>query len=136
MVRRQKEKQAVQTLIDQLELRPNNVDLKASLLSGGNQQKVVISKGLFSEAEVYIFMEPTVGVDVGAKKGIYHLIREISKNKAVIVISSDCEEVFGMADHALVMFKGQVTMDKPIDQVRNEEEMLLCGVTGGETNGS
>jgi ribose transport system ATP-binding protein len=108
---------------------PPDVNVKVSLLSGGNQQKVVICKGLFTEAEVYIFLEPTAGVDVGAKAGIYHLIRALSKNAAVILISSDCEEVYSVCDHIITMFKGQVTMDADVAQV-SMEEMLLCGVQG------
>ena len=67
---------------------------------------------------------------------VKRVLKYLALALAVIVISSDCEEVFGMADHAMVLFKGRVTMDKPIQDVRNEEEMLLCGVTGGETSDS
>jgi len=108
--------------------------LKVSFLSGGNQQKIVICKGLFTQAEVYIFVEPTAGVDVGAKSGIYHLMRQLTKHAGVILISSDCTEVFGMADHSIVLFKGRVTLDDPTCNLR-EEEMLLCGVKGMETSG-
>jgi len=128
-VRGRKEKARISGLIEQLAVTPPDVKVKVSFLSGGNQQKVVICKGLFTEAEVYIFLEPTAGVDVGAKTGIYHLIRELSKSAAVILISSDCEEVYGVSDHIITMFKGQVTMDADVAQV-SMEEMLLCGVQG------
>jgi ribose transport system ATP-binding protein len=88
---------------------------------------VVICKGLFAEAEIYIFLEPTAGVDVGAKTGIYGLIRELSKGAAVILISSDCEEIAGVCDRVMTMFKGKVTMDEDVDRV-SPEEILLCGV--------
>jgi len=129
LVRRRKEKEGVYTLIEQLTVTPPNANIKASFLSGGNQQKVVICKGLFTEVEVYIFLEPTAGVDVGAKAGIYQLIRELSKRAAVILISSDCEEVYGVCDHVMTMFKGQVTLDEDVNHV-SMEEMLLCGVQG------
>ena len=129
LVRGRKEKARISGLIEQLAVTPPDVKVKVSFLSGGNQQKVVICKGLFTEAEVYIFLEPTAGVDVGAKTGIYHLIRELSKSAAVILISSDCEEVYGVSDHIITMFKGQVTMDADVAQV-SMEEMLLCGVQG------
>ncbi|MCP4398211.1 MAG: sugar ABC transporter ATP-binding protein [bacterium] len=133
-ITRRKERPAVQTVVDQLGVTPSDIAMNISLLSGGNQQKVVIGKGLFSDGDVYIFEEPTVGVDVGAKAGIYSLIRELSHKTAVIVISSDCEEVFGVSDRVMVMYKGQVTMDKHADDVRLEE-MLLYGVTGGQVHG-
>lgn len=128
LVRQQKEKQMVEKLADQLTIIPANINQKVSFLSGGNQQKVVIGKGLFTEANIYIFAEPTTGVDVGAKVGIYNLIRELSRHKAVILISSDCEEVFSMCDHVIVMRKGRVTMDEDVDKV-NLEDAFLKGVT-------
>ncbi len=129
LVRRRREKEGVYALIEQLTVIPPNVNVKVSFLSGGNQQKVVICKGLFTEADVYIFLEPTAGVDVGAKAGIYHLIRELSKRAAVILLSSDCEEVYGVCDHVMTLFKGEVTLDEDVSQV-SMEEMLLCGVQG------
>ena len=127
LIRRKAEKRETYALVEQLALTPPDVNLKVSFLSGGNQQKVVICKGLFAEAEVYIFLEPTAGVDVGAKTGIYKLIRELSKEAAVILISSDCEEIAGVCDRVMTMFKGKVTLDEAVDNV-SLEEILLCGV--------
>ena len=121
---------SVQKLVDQVKVVPRDIHQHVSSFSGGNQQKVVISKGLFSDAEVYIFAEPTVGVDVGSKTGIYNLIRELSRDKGIIIISSDCEEVYGMCDRAIVLYKGEVAMHTDVHECRLEE-MLLCGVTGG-----
>ena len=59
----------VQRLVEQLSVRPSDMKQKVSFLSGGNQQKIVVCKGLFTEAQIYIFAEPTAGVDVGAKTG-------------------------------------------------------------------
>jgi len=134
LIQHKKEKRFVQELADQVQLAARSISQEVSLLSGGNQQKVVISKGLFTESQVYIFAEPTVGVDVGAKTGIYHLIRKLAEQgKAIIIISSDCEEVFGMCDQAMVLYKGRVTLQKSVHECRLEE-MLLCGVTGGKTS--
>jgi ribose transport system ATP-binding protein len=68
-------------------------------------------------------------VDVGAKSGIYRLIRELARSAAVILISSDCEEVHGVSDHIITLFKGQVTMDSDAAKV-SLQEMLLLGVQG------
>jgi ribose transport system ATP-binding protein len=125
------EKREVYSLIEQVDVNPKNIKQKVSLFSGGNQQKIVICKGLFTKAEVYIFVEPTAGVDVGAKAGIFRLMRDLSKRAVVILVSSDCKEVFGMSDHAMAMFKGRVTLDKDVGHLA-EEELLLCGAHGGE----
>lgn len=127
LVRRKQEKRETYALVEQLALTPPDVNLKVSFLSGGNQQKVVICKGLFTKAEIYIFLDPTAGVDVGAKTGIYSLIRELSKEAAVILISSDCEEIAGVCDRVMTLFKGEVTMDEEVDRV-SPEEILLCGI--------
>lgn len=132
LMRRQKEKREVSELIEQLSITPADVNLKVSFLSGGNQQKVVISKGLFTEAQIYLFLEPTAGVDIGAKAGIYNLIRDLSKRAAVILISSDCEEIYGLCDHVMAMFKGRITLDEEADKA-SPGEILLCGVKGNRT---
>ena len=130
LIDRRAENLSVQKLVDQVKVVSRDIRQNVSSLSGGNQQKVVISKGLFSDAEVYIFAEPTVGVDVGSKTGIYNLIRNLSHEKGIIIISSDCEEIYGMCDRAMVLYKGEVAMQKDVDECQLEE-MLLCGVTGG-----
>ena len=81
-----------------------------SILSGGNQQKVVLAKWLFAKPEIIIFDEPTRGIDVGAKRDIYLLINNLAKEgKAVIVISSEMPEIIGICDRTLVMCGGQIT---------------------------
>ncbi len=133
LIKSKKEASSVQSLVETLEVAPSDISIEVSLLSGGNQQKVVIAKTLFAEGDVYIFQEPTVGVDVGAKSGIYKLIRELSKEKAVIVISSDCEEIFGNCDRVIVMYKGEPVMAKNMEDTQLEE-LLLFGVKGGDTH--
>jgi ABC-type sugar transport system ATPase subunit len=129
LINARREKRRISALIGKLAITPADVNVRVSSLSGGNQQKVVVSKGLFTEAAVYIFLEPTAGVDVGAKSGIYRLIRELARSAAVILISSDCEEVHGVSDHIITLFKGQVTMDSDAAKV-SLQEMLLLGVQG------
>lgn len=67
---------------------------------------------------------------MGAKAGIYHLISDLSKEKAVVVVSSDVEEVFGLCDRILVIYRGRVVMDKPASKTRLDE-MLVFALTGG-----
>lgn len=112
-----------------VDLYPPALGLAARHFSGGNQQKIVLAKGLYSKADLYIFVEPTVGVDIGARARIYALIRELGARAAVIVVSSDCDEVHGVADRALAMHKGrQVT---PGADGFSRDALLLAGLTGG-----
>jgi ribose transport system ATP-binding protein len=129
-----RERKDTNSIIDALKIKTPGSGQKVALLSGGNQQKVVIGKGLYTDSQVYIFEEPTVGVDVGAKSGIYRLIRDLAQDRAVIVASSDCEEIYGLCDRAIVLYKGRVVIDKPMQETRLDE-LLLYGLTGGP-NGS
>lgn len=122
-------RRAAAALAEQVDLQPRRLDRTLRGFSGGNQQKVVIAKGLFRQAGVYIFVEPTVGVDIGARSIIYALMREIAKDAAVIIISSDCDEVHGVADRTLALYKGA-----PIGAVSGEttrDELLHAGIMGG-----
>jgi ABC-type sugar transport system ATPase subunit len=110
LVNKKSESRYAKEMVDGLKITTTSVWKKVQELSGGNQQKVVIGKGLFSEAAVYIFCEPTVGVDVGAMSGIYETMRKLSADAAVIIISSDPEEVFGNADRIMVINKGRITL--------------------------
>ena len=129
LVKRNKENKRVTELVRKLELRPGKIETMTSNLSGGNQQKVVFCKGLFTDSKIYIIAEPTVGVDVGAKYEIYKLIRELSKENAVIVLSSDCEEIYGICDKAICLFEGEKVLETDIENI-SLERMLLYGVTG------
>lgn len=110
LVNRKQELVYANELKEKLAIATPSIHKKVQELSGGNQQKVVIGKGLFSQAGIYIFCEPTVGVDVGAKSGIYDTMRELSKEAAVMIISSDPEEVLGNADRVMVINQGTVTL--------------------------
>ncbi|MCT4606555.1 MAG: sugar ABC transporter ATP-binding protein [Marinisporobacter sp.] len=128
LVDRKQEDQYAHALVEKLQVATTGINKKISLLSGGNQQKVVIGKGLFTQAKVYIFSEPTVGVDVGAKAGIYETMRELSKDAAVIVISSDCEEVLGTSDRIMVVHQGRVTLDIDAEST-NLNNMLVHAIS-------
>ena len=93
-----------QTLIAQLNIRPADPRAIAGKLSGGNQQKVVLAKWLSTNATIFLFDEPTQGVDVGAKDEIYRLIDQLAgQGRAVLVVSSDLEEVLAIGDRVLAM---------------------------------
>jgi ribose transport system ATP-binding protein len=97
--------------LESLELRPADPDRAVGLLSGGNQQKVMLARWLVHGTTVLLLDEPTRGVDVGARAEIYALIRQLSAAKtAIVVVSSEIEEVLGLADRVLVIAEGE-TLD-------------------------
>ena len=114
-------------LAEQVALNPPILARNAGLFSGGNQQKIVIAKGLYAQAEIYIFVEPTVGVDIGARAKLYALIRELSQTKAVIVMSSDADEVFGLADRVVALYKGGLAYEAEAG-TSTREQLLEAGI--------
>jgi ribose transport system ATP-binding protein len=110
VVRRAKEKTAVGDYLQQLRIKTRGPDQQVMFLSGGNQQKVVLSKWLCSQAELFIFDEPTRGIDVGAKFEIYELINRLTASgAAVLMISSELPEILGMSDRILTMRGGAIS---------------------------
>ena len=99
------------------------------LLSGGNQQKVVLGKWLAGDVRMFIFDEPTRGVDVGAKVEIYHLMNRLTARGAgIIMISSELPELLGMSDRIMVMHHGRVHAE--FDAADATEERVLSAALG------
>lgn len=99
----------VNKYIDRMNIKTPSLSTLVKSLSGGNQQKVVIAKWLFTDSDIFIFDEPTRGIDVGAKFEIHLLMNELTKNgKSIIMISSELPEIVGMSDRVLVMYKGSI----------------------------
>lgn len=122
----------VPTLGKQVDIRVDSFDKEVQDLSGGNQQKVVLSKWLASEAEIFIFDEPTRGIDVEAKASIHDMIRELTKQGvAVMMISSELPEIIGMSDRILVMRDGTIGGELPPGS--SEAEIILVA-TGHDNN--
>lgn len=102
----------------------------AGHLSGGNQQKVVLAKWLLSDCDIFIFDEPTRGIDVGAKAEIYALMRDLTdKGAAILMISSDLPEVLRMSDRVIVMHEGKVAGQ--LTRQEATEEKIVAFATGG-----
>src|SRR5262249_28542502 len=99
------------------------------LLSGGNQQKVVLGKWLAGDVRVFVFDEPTRGIDVGAKVEIYNLMnRPTARGAGIIMISSELPELVGMSDRILVMHRGRVRAE--MDRADATEERVLAAALG------
>jgi len=113
-------------LVKDLTIRPPDIRRMVGHLSGGNQQKVVIAKWLCSRARIFIFDEPTRGIDVGAKVEVYQLINQLAREgAAVVIICSEMPEVLGMADRILVMHEGRISGELSREEATQEKIMYL-----------
>ncbi|MBA3414045.1 MAG: sugar ABC transporter ATP-binding protein [Chloroflexia bacterium] len=111
-----------------VDLRAAGFDQEVRFLSGGNQQKVVLMKWLSTGARLFIFDEPTRGIDVGAKAGIHELVRELARaGAAILMISSELPEVIGMSDRIVVMRNGGIVGELPRDATEREIMALAAG---------
>ena len=131
LVRRSEERRLAESMRERLTIRTPDVEKAVGLLSGGNQQKVVIAKWLARGPKFLILDEPTRGVDVGAKAEIYALMDQLaSQGVAVLMISSDLEEILGVSDRVLVMHEGRLTGELTRAQLSEQAVMHLA--VGGE----
>lgn len=128
LLRRRANRHRATELASVVALTPPNLDLPVSGFSGGNQQKIVIAKGLFTEAQVYIFVEPTIGVDIGARSRLYALMRDLAERAAVVVMSTDCDEVHGLSDRCFALYKGRQIGAPSGETSRNQ--LLTAGIMG------
>lgn len=130
-----KEVLEAQTLREQLNIKTPSLEQLAGNLSGGNQQKVVLSKWIFTQPEILFLDEPTRGIDVGAKFEIYTQINDLAQQGlAVIVISSELPEILGLSDRIYVMNEGKFTGELTKDEANQEEIMRYMTGTGGSEN--
>jgi putative multiple sugar transport system ATP-binding protein len=119
-----RESKVARHYVDTLRIRTPGIHQKTVNLSGGNQQKVVISKWLFAGPEVLILDEPTRGIDVGAKYEIYAIVNELAaQGRAIIVISSELPELLGICDRIYVMNEGRFVAEMPAQEASQEKIM-------------
>ena len=118
------EKALTRTFFDRLRVRTPHMDAPVWSLSGGNQQKIAMAKWLAAQCKILLIDEPTRGVDVGAKRAIYELIRSLAEEgMAVLLISSEHLEVIGLAHRVLVMREGRVVAE--FDEATMSEDAVL-----------
>lgn len=118
---------------EKLRIKVPNLNQQTVNLSGGNQQKVVVAKTMAADLDIIIFDEPTKGIDVGAKQEIYHLMNEMAaQGKAIIMISSDMEEILGMSDRIIVLSEGRVAGE--LQKAAFSQENVLTLASGLEVN--
>ena len=133
VIQREKEKELVKKGIEELHIRCFGPQHECNNLSGGNQQKVVFAKWMYTNPKVLILDEPTRGVDIGAKKEIYSIINDLAaKGVAIIMVSSELPEVLGMSDRVMVVREGLVRGFLSKEEANQENIMILA--TGGNLN--
>ncbi len=131
MLDRDGERRAATEHAESLDVRPAGVDREMRTLSGGNQQKVVLARWLLRGCRVLLLDEPTRGVDVGARSEIYALVRRLADDGvAVVVVSSEIEEVLGLSDRVLVVGEGSVLHQAAADQL--DEHQVLDIIMRGD----
>jgi ribose transport system ATP-binding protein len=118
----------VSAIGQQVDVRTDSYDREIQFLSGGNQQKVVLAKWLASDSDIFIFDEPTRGIDVEAKASIHDMIRALTKKgRAVLMISSELPEIIGMSDRILVMHDRHIACELPAKSTEQEIMLVATG---------
>lgn len=130
---RKKQLLNAQDYIDSLGIKTPSASQIVAFLSGGNQQKVAVGKWLAADCEVYIFDEPTKGVDIGAKHDIFKLIQDIAATgKCVLYVTSETSEILAITDRTYVMYGGELTAELVTKETSEDEIMFYS--TGGKDN--
>jgi ribose transport system ATP-binding protein len=129
LVRQAEEARVAGDLVRDLRIKTTGVDQRAGLLSGGNQQKVMLARWLATDADVLIMDEPTRGIDVGAKVEIYELMNQLTlRGAAILMISSELPEVVAMSDRILVMRLGRIVAE--LEAAAATQERVLAAALG------
>jgi len=131
IIRRKAQREITQKYVDSIRIKTPSMNQLAVNLSGGNQQKIVIAKWLMMDPKVLIVDEPTRGIDVGSKAEIYALMNELAKGGvAIIVVSSEIEEVMGLGDSVVTIFEGRKTARLKVTDSLTREDILAASIGG------
>ncbi|SFI83810.1 sugar ABC transporter ATP-binding protein [Thermoflavimicrobium dichotomicum] len=129
-IKRQKEKTLAERLVKQLGIKIPSLSHPLRYLSGGNQQKASIGKWLETQADVFIFDEPTKGIDIGAKEDVFQLIRSLAEQgKGILYLTSEVSELLSLADRILVMYNGEIISTYHYPEFSLEK--IMSDATGG-----
>lgn len=126
VIQSRKESKIVEGFRKQLRIKAASIDEPVSSLSGGNQQKVVLAKWIYTEPEILILDEPTRGIDVGAKYEIYQIVQQLAdQGRAILMISSELPEILGICDRIYTMSQGRITGETKGSEATQEVLMKL-----------
>jgi simple sugar transport system ATP-binding protein len=119
--------------VAEFDIRAVSPDTPCGALSGGNQQKVVLARALSRPLEVLVICQPTRGVDVGAQESIYaRIVAERDRGTAVVLVSTELDELLGLADRLVVMYRGEVVGELPSGAPRQQVGLMMAGVPADE----
>jgi ribose transport system ATP-binding protein len=126
-------KQIGEEMVEAMNIKTPSLYQRVMYLSGGNQQKVVLGKWFARKCDIYLFDEPTRGIDVGAKVEIYQLMnRLVSEGAAIIMVSSELPEILAMSDRILVMREGKIAGE--VNREEANQELILNLALGGKNH--
>jgi simple sugar transport system ATP-binding protein len=130
LIQKKKEKAEAERWIEQLGIKTQKSTLQLNHLSGGNQQKAAIGKWLLNDGDVFIFDEPTKGIDVGAKQDVFQCIKDLAhKKKGILYFTSEIQELLAFCDRILVMYDGKIAGELKKEEATTEKIMHYA--TGG-----
>jgi ABC-type sugar transport system ATPase subunit len=122
-------KQLAQMYLSRMNVKARSAGQKIAMLSGGNQQKVVLARGLATEPRMLLLHEPTRGIDVGAKAEIYQILNRLAaRGIAILVVSSELPELIGQCDRIIAMFNGEIAGE--FTRAEATEERILGSAMG------
>ena len=122
-------KQLAQRYLSRMNVKARSAEQKIAMLSGGNQQKVVLARGLATEPRILLLHEPTRGIDVGAKAEIYQILNRLAaRGIAILVVSSELPELIGQCDRIIAMFNGEIAGE--FTRAEATEERILGSAMG------
>ncbi len=125
--------ECAQKYVNKLQIMAPSISVAVETLSGGNQQKVVVAKAMATESDIFIFDEPTRGIDVMAKQEIYQLMRDLTdEGKSILLISSDMEELIGMSDRVYVLAEGRLAGELQKEEITQVNIMDLITANSTE----
>ena len=126
------ERAAVEENVEKMQIKVSSIDQKASTLSGGNQQKVMLARWLMTQPRVLMIDEPTKGVDVGARMSVYRIIDQLTREGiAILMLTSDMMELIGLSDRVLVFYEGRITSELKRGEATEEKIMLAASGMAG-----
>jgi len=136
VLNRAKMRQLAGQYVTDLDIKTPSLERAVKYLSGGNQQKVVIAKWLCKASKIFLFDEPTRGIDVGAKSEIFEIMNRLAEqNYGVIFVSSELQEILAMSDRILVMSKGKITGEFTHQEATEEKLVAASAIGHGPSNG-
>lgn len=126
IINKEKEHKVADDYVDAMKTKVSSVNQNVGSLSGGNQQKVLLSKWMFTDPQVLFLDEPTRGIDVGAKYEIYQIMNDmLEEGKGIVMISSELPELIGMCDRIYVMHEGKIVGEFSADEI-TQEKVMQC----------